>query len=60
MDTPKADKENGLRKMIRQGRQLFRIPENMDHYSAEHFKDAEKIFIKRCVIEGQCGLMQPF
>ncbi len=47
-------KDLGLRRMIEKGRERFRLPENTQHYSAEHYKLAEKKFIKFCIIEGRC------
>jgi hypothetical protein len=56
MDVVSAYKEAGLRKMIRKGREIFQIPENINHYSPENYKVAEKIFIKRCILEGRCDI----
>jgi hypothetical protein len=56
MDVVNGDKEKGLRKMIRKGREKFQIPENTNHYSPEHYKLAEKKFIKWCILEGKCSL----
>jgi hypothetical protein len=44
----------GLEKMIKYGREAFRIPENLLYYSEEDFKDAEKKYLKLCVIGGRC------
>jgi len=54
MENPDTKKDDGLRRKIRQGRRLFRIPENTDHYSDENYKEAEKKFVKFCVLEGRC------
>jgi hypothetical protein len=54
MENVNEDKNAGLRKIIRQGKQMFSIPENTDHYSAENYRLAEKKFIKWCVLEGKC------
>lgn len=42
----------GLRLVIDECRKNFRIPENLDHYSAEDLKDAEKKFVKHCLNDG--------
>ena len=42
----------GLRLVIDECRKNFRIPENLDHYSAEDLKDAEKKFVKYCLNDG--------
>lgn len=51
-----SQKDTGLRRKIRQGKRLFRIPENKNHYSAENYKRAEKMFVKYCILEGRCTL----
>ena len=59
MDIVSEEKETGLRRMIRKGRQRFQIPENTNHYSPENYKQAEKKYIKWCVLEGKCSLAAP-
>lgn len=49
-------KNHGLQKKIRHGRQLFRIAENTQYYSAEDYKQAEKQFVKQCIIEERCAI----
>ena len=39
----------GLRLLINACRQSFRIPENLDHYSPEDLRDAEKKYVKYCL-----------
>jgi len=56
MDDTTHRRNTGLRKQIRHGKRLFRIPENTDHYSAEQYKVAEKKFITRCILEDRCAL----
>ena len=36
----------GLQLLIAQYRKNFRIPENLDYYSVEDYKKAEKLFLK--------------
>lgn len=47
-----TDKETGLRKLIRRYRRQFRIPENLNHYSREDFRKAEREFLKYALREG--------
>ena len=52
-DTP--IKDSGLRKLIKQGREQFRLRENTQYYSTTDYREAEKKFVKLCVLEGKCG-----
>ena len=54
MNNDMQPKDAGLRRMIERGREMFRLPENTQYYSEEHYKQAEKKFIKFCIIEGRC------
>jgi hypothetical protein len=43
----KYSKENkGLQLLMTKYRSLFRIPENVNYYSAENYKKAEKKYLK--------------
>jgi hypothetical protein len=42
----------GLKLLINKCRKNFRIPENLDHYSAEDLRDAEKKYVKYCLNGG--------
>jgi hypothetical protein len=42
----------GLERLVRECRRRFRIPENINHYSAEDLREAEKKFLKLCLIAG--------
>jgi hypothetical protein len=44
----------GLEKIIKNGKEAFRIPENLKYYSDEDFREAEKKYLKLCVIGGRC------
>jgi hypothetical protein len=44
----------GLEKIIKNGKDAFRIPENLKYYSEEDFREAEKKYLKLCVIGGRC------
>lgn len=40
------EKTSGLKSLINKYRKLFRIPENLNHYSEEEYKVAERKFLK--------------
>ena len=42
----------GLRLLISECRKIFRIPENLNHYTDTDFRDAEKKFVKYCLHNG--------
>lgn len=44
----------GLQRLIKNGKAAFRISENLDYYSEEDYKAAEKKFLKFCIIGGRC------
>jgi hypothetical protein len=46
--------KSGKKQLIKQYRKKFRIRENLDHYSAEDLRAAEKKFLKMCLTKGQC------
>jgi len=54
MDT-RNHQNKGMERLLRQGRRMFRIPENLDYYSLEDLKAAEKKFLKLCLIQGGCS-----
>lgn len=39
----------GLRRLIRQCRNEFRSPENLNHYAEEDFREAERKYIRFCL-----------
>jgi hypothetical protein len=41
-----SEVNNGLELLIKKYRKKFRISENLNHYSEEDFKNAEKKFLK--------------
>jgi hypothetical protein len=47
-----ASGKNGLELLIRECRKRFRIAENLNHYSAEDLREAEKKFLRLCLITG--------
>ena len=40
------EKTSGLKSLINKYRKLFRTPENLNHYSEEEYKVAERKFLK--------------
>jgi hypothetical protein len=42
----------GIDLLLKECRRRFRIPENLNHYSEEDFREAEKKFIKLCFVGG--------
>jgi len=47
---------NGIRKLVALYRKQFRIPENLDHYSAEDLLAAERKFIKYALQDGHTSV----
>ena len=41
-------KPTGIELLVRECRIRFRNPENLNHYSAMNFREAEKKFVKLC------------
>jgi len=46
---------NGLGLLIANYKEMFRIPENVNHYSDKDFKTAERKFLKYALIERSEG-----
>jgi len=42
----------GIEKLIKRYKKAFRIPENLNHYSQEDYKTAERRFIKHACLNG--------
>ena len=42
----------GINLLLKECRKRFRIPENLDYYSDDDFREAEKKFIKLCFMGG--------
>jgi hypothetical protein len=49
-----SSEKSGKKQLIKQYRKKFRVRENLDHYSEEDFRAAEKKFLKMCLTKGQC------
>ena len=60
MQNTQCRTNEGIRRLVEQGRKSFRIPENLEFYSAKDLKRAEKKFIKLCVIEKRCANINAF
>jgi hypothetical protein len=41
-----SESRNGLQELLKRYRRLFRIPENVNHYSEEDYRLAERKFLK--------------
>ena len=50
--------ETGIRSLVEGYRDAFRIPENLDHYSDESYKFAEKKFIRYALKECRLDFLQ--
>jgi hypothetical protein len=49
----------GKKRLLAAARRAFRIPENLNYYSDKDFRNAERLFLRRCVIEGRCSFSMP-
>jgi hypothetical protein len=49
----KMKNPTGINLLLKECRKRFRIPENLDYYSDEDFREAEKKFIKLCFMGGR-------
>lgn len=54
--TKHGAKPNGMQRLLREGRKRFRVPENLNHYTAEDLALAERKFLKACIVLGKCKL----
>lgn len=50
----KAMTGEGIGALIQEGKRRFRTEENLNFYSSKDFKTAEKLFIKKCILQGRC------
>ena len=44
----------GIKRLIKHAKKKFRITENLSYYSENDYKEAEKKYIKTCVLGGRC------
>jgi hypothetical protein len=49
-------RQNGIETLLWQHKKTFRIPENINYYSEEDFRAAEKKYLKLCITQGKCDL----
>ena len=49
-------KNSGIKRLMDEYRRIFRIPENLEHYSREDYKKAERKFIKNAFMKGKIGV----
>lgn len=47
-----ARNNTGIKLLLEQYRKQFRIPENIEYYSPEDYRNAEKKFLKYVLTEG--------
>lgn len=52
-------KNTGIQKLYKKYQEVFRIPENLNHYSDEDFKKAEKKFLRHCFFNGKIEVFNP-
>ena len=50
--TKHAKKNSGIQKLTKRYRTIFRIPENLNHYSKKDFHIAERKFLKYALEDG--------
>jgi len=50
----KGKKGSGVNLLKKRYRKKFRVPENVNYYSNEDFKKAEKKYLKLCLTTGNC------
>jgi hypothetical protein len=43
----------GIQLLVKKYRDMFQIPENINHYSEADYKIAEKKFLKYAILEGK-------
>ena len=54
MEPAQSKKTEGIKRLVQKGREAFHITENLNHYSEEDYKIAEKKYIKLCVMQRHC------
>jgi hypothetical protein len=54
MEPAQSKKTEGIKRLVQKGREAFHITENLNHYSEEDYKIAEKKYIKLCVMQRRC------
>ncbi|MEA3231553.1 MAG: hypothetical protein U9Q05_07365 [Thermodesulfobacteriota bacterium] len=44
----------GIKRLIKNAKKTFRTTENVSYYSKKDYREAEKKYIKTCVLGGRC------
>jgi hypothetical protein len=52
--------KSGIRLLLNRYRTLFRIPENLDHYSREDYRKAERQFLKLALEQRHFEIQEEF
>ncbi len=45
---------SGIDRLVDKYRRQFRIPENLDHYSEGDYYQAERKYLRFCLLSGSC------
>jgi len=53
-----SKQSEGIQLLMKKYRDMFQIPENLNHYSDTDYKIAEKKFLKYAIREGKVGFQQ--
>ncbi len=53
MEKPTVGK-TGIKLLIKEYKNQFNIPENLDHYSPKNYSKAQKGYVKYCLQNGRC------
>lgn len=46
--------KTGIKLLIKEYKNQFNIPENLDHYSPKDYHKAQKGYVKHCLQNGKC------
>lgn len=52
--------DTGIRLLVKEYKNQFKIPENLDFYKQEDYQKAEKEYVRYCLQKGRCQLRQNF
>lgn len=45
---------SGIDRLVEKYRRQFRIPENLNHYTEADFQQAEREYLRFCLMRGSC------
>jgi hypothetical protein len=51
-------KQTGINLLVKRYKELFRISENVNYYSEDDFRTAERKFLKFCMTHGHCEIQK--